>query len=117
MHPSSRYLMLFPRDGIKNILHKEVQQEDEMVNPEGRNLILDRGTVKHTLEGDGISDSSVTLEQFRGLADRAEEWNFESLQVNTVTTMGALRAIAFCVGMLLYCLSSKCWRSIWRALT
>ena len=88
-----------------------------MVNPQGRDVILERGTIKHTLEGAGISDSSVTDEQFGGLADRAEEWNFISLHVNTVTTMGMLGAVAIFVGLLLYCSSRECWHSIWRAMT
>ena len=68
--------MLFFCDGVPNPFHRKVQQEDDMVNPEGRDMILNRRTIKHTLEGAGIPDSSVTSEQFRGLAERAEEWNF-----------------------------------------
>ena len=97
--------MLFSRDGIPNPFHKTVQQVDEMVNPQGKDAILDRGNIKHTLEGAGISDSSVTSEQFGGLSDRAEEWNFISLHVNTVTMMGMLGAMALFLGLLLYCSS------------
>ena len=64
--------------------------------------------IQHTLEGAGILDSSVTSEQFGGLADRAEEWNFVSLYINTVTKMGMLGTIPFCLGMLLYCSSHEC---------
>ena len=68
--------MLFSHDGIPNPFHKTVQQVDEMVNPQGKDVILDKGTVKHTLEGAGILDSSVTSENFGGLDDRGEEFNF-----------------------------------------
>ena len=79
--------MLFSRDGIPNPFHKTVQQVDEMANPQGRDAILDRGNIKHTLEGAGISDSSVTSEQFGGPDDREAEFNFMSLHINTVTTV------------------------------
>ena len=104
---------------IKHLIHKEEkvrQKEDKTVNPQGEDVILDRG-IKHTLEGAGISDSLVTREQVGGLANRAKEWNFVSLHINTITTMVALGAIPFCVGMLLYCSSQDCWQSIWRAIT
>ena len=63
--------------------HRKIQPEDEMVKPKGRDVILDRGTIKHTLEGAGISNSSVTNEQFGGLSDRGKEFNFVSLHINT----------------------------------
>ena len=108
--------MLFSKDGIKNIFYKQAWQEDKMVNPQGQEVILNRGGIKHTLKGAGISDSSVASKKFRGLADRAEQWNFVSLHINTVTTMGALGAIVFCLGMLLYYSSRDCWQSIRRVL-
>ena len=85
--PSTANRMLFSRDGIPNPFHKTVQQVDEMVNPQGKDVILDRGAVKHTLEGAGILDLSVTSENFGGLDDRGAEFNFLSLHINNVTTM------------------------------
>ena len=93
VHSSSGYRMLFSQDRIPTPFHKIVQQEDKMVNPLGQDVILDRGNIKHTLKGAGISDSLVTEEQYGGLSDRAEEWNFIFLHVNMLTTMGMLGAI------------------------
>ena len=106
--------MLFSRDGIPNPFHRKVQQEDKMVNPQGQDVITDRGNIKHTLEGAGISDLS---EQFGGLNYRGTEFNFVSLHINTVTTMGMIRLVALFVGLLLSCSSKDCWHSIWRAMT
>ena len=75
-----------------------------MVNPQGKDVILDRGTIKHTLEGAGILDSSVTSENFGGLDDRGAEFNFLLLHVNTVTTMSVIGLVAL-------------WGNIWRAMT
>ena len=72
-----------------------------MVNLQGRDMILDRGTNKNTLEGARISDSLVTTEQFGGLSNRAEEQIFISLHVITVTIMGMLGAVAIFVSLLL----------------
>ena len=72
-----------------------------MVNPQGKDAILDRGTIKHTLEGAGISDSSVTSENFGYLNDRGTEFNFVSLHINTVTTMGIIGIVVLFVGLLL----------------
>ena len=99
--------MLFSCDGIPNPFHKKVQQVDKMENPQGKDAILDRGNIKHSLEGAGISDSLVTSEQFGGLSDRAEEWNFISLHVNTVTMMRMFGAVEIFVGLLLYCSSTE----------
>ena len=93
--------MLFSPDGIPNPFHKTVQQVDKMVNPQGKDVILDRGTVKHTLEGAGILDSSVTSEKFGDLDDRGGEFNFFSLHINTVTTMSVIWLMALFVGLLL----------------
>ena len=60
--------MLFSQDRIPNPFHRKVQQEDEMVNPQGQDVILDRGNIKHTLEGAGISDSFVMDELYGGLS-------------------------------------------------
>ena len=109
--------MLFSRDGIPNPFHKTVQQVDKMVNPQGKDVILDRGTVKHTLEGAGILDSSVTSENFGGLDDRGAEFNFLSLHINTVTTMSMIRLVVLFVGLLLYFSNKECWHGIWRAMT
>ena len=104
--------MSFSRNGIPNPLHKTVQQVDEMVNPQGKDVILDRGTVKHTLEGAGILDSSVTSENFGGLDNRGAEFNFLFLHMNTVTTMSVIGLVALFVGLLLYCSSKECWGNI-----
>ena len=101
VHPSSRYRLLFSHDGIPNPFHKKARQEDDMVNLQGRDMILDRGTNKNTLEGARISDSLVTTEQFGGLSNRAEEQIFISLHVITVTIMGMLGAVAIFVSLLL----------------
>ena len=54
--------MIFSRNGIPNPFHRTVQQVDKMVNPNGKDVINDPGSVKHILEGAGILDSSVTDE-------------------------------------------------------
>ena len=109
--------MLVSHDDIPYPFHKTVQQIDEMVNPQGEDVILDPGSMKHTLEGAGILDSSVTSENFGGLDDRGAEFNFLSLHVNTVTTMSVIRLIALFIGLLLYCSSKESWGDIWRAMT
>ena len=59
----------------------------------------------------------MTSENFGGLNDRGAEFNFVSLHINTVTTMGMIGRVALFVGLLLYCSSKECWRGIWRAMT
>ena len=61
-----------------------------MVNPNGKDVINDPGSVKHILGGAGILDSSVTDENIGGLDDRGTEFNFLSLHINTMTTMSML---------------------------
>ena len=109
--------MLFSRNRIPNPFHKTVQQVDEMVNPNGKDVINDPGSVKHTLEGAGILNSSVTSENFGGLDDRGTEFNFLSLHINMMTTMSMIGLTALFIGLLLYCSSKQCWGDIWRAMT
>ena len=73
--------LLFSRDGIKNPFHRTVQTVDEMVNPNSKDVINDPGSVKHTLEGAGILDSSVTDENIGGLDDRGTKFNFLLLHI------------------------------------
>ena len=109
--------MLFSREGMPNPFHKTVQQVDKMVNPNGKDVINDPGSVKHILEGAGILDSSVTDENIGGLDDRGTEFNFLSLHINTMTTMSMIGLTALFIGLLLYCSSKQCWGDIWRAMT
>ena len=109
--------MLFSRDGIPNPFQKTVQQVDKMVNPNGKDVINDPGSVKHTLEGAGMLDSSVTSKKFGGLDDRGTEFNFLSLHINTMTTMSMIGLTALFIELLLYCSSKQCCGDIWRAMT
>ena len=83
-----------------------------MVNPNGKDVINDPGSVKHILEGAGILDSSVTDENIGGLDDRGTEFNFLLLHINTMTTMLMIGLTALFIGLLLYRSSKQCWGDI-----